>query len=110
MNKLIIAYIIGFTFLNLNAQNSEETTSSNITTFKNYLVFKTNISTQNESFSVFDGEEKYSIEALNAFKLQLAANYRFLGLSLSFSPLDKSSEFKSKFIPHHNEHSNKCKK
>ena len=63
MNKLIIAYIIGFTFLNLNAQNSEETTSSNITTFKNYLVFKTNISTQNESFSVFDGEEKYSIEA-----------------------------------------------
>lgn len=98
MNKLIIAYIIGFTFLNLNAQNSEETTSSNITTFKNYLVFKTNISTQNESFSVFDGEEKYSIEALNAFKLQLAANYRFLGLSLSFSPLDKSSEFKSKFI------------
>jgi hypothetical protein len=80
------------------AQSSEETTSSNITTFKNYLVFKTNISTQNESFSVFDGDENYSIEALNAFKLQFAANYRFLGLSFAFSPVGKDSQFKSKFV------------
>ena len=98
MNKLIVCFLIGFASLNLCAQSSEETRSDNITTFKNYLVFKTNISTQNESFSILDGDENFSIEALNAFKLQLAANYRFLGLSFSFSPVGKNSEFESKFI------------
>ena len=66
--------------------------------FEDQLLLKATINTQSETFSIVDEQERLTIEALNSFKLQLSANYKFVGLSLAFSPSSKDSEFKSDFL------------
>jgi hypothetical protein len=77
---------------------AQSTGDSGIVSFKDKLLLRANINTQSESFSIIDNEERYTIEALNSFRLQLSANYKFVGLSIGFSPKSKNSDFKSKFF------------
>jgi len=69
-----------------------------IISFKEKLLFKARISTQSETLSIIQDNKRYSIEASNLFKLQLAANYKFIGFSIGFSPQNKNSDFVSNFL------------
>jgi len=82
----------------LSAINFSFSQNNNILSFQDQLLLKANIDTQSETFSIVDNDERFTIEALNSFKLQLSANYKFLGLSVAFSPVSRNSEFRSKFI------------
>ena len=77
---------------------AQSTGSSDIISFADKLLLRANINTQSESFSIVDNEERFTIEALNSFRLQLSANYKFVGFSIGFSPKSKNSDFKSKFF------------
>ncbi|PKG50472.1 DUF4421 family protein [Olleya sp. 1-3] len=69
-----------------------------VISFKENLLVKSNISTQSESFSVQDNGQSVIVNANNTYRLQVAANYKFLGLKVGFSPSSRNSNFKSKFI------------
>ena len=77
---------------------AQSTGDSGIISFADKLLLRANINTQSETFSIIDNQERYTIEALNSFRLQLAANYKFIGFSIGFSPKSKNSDFKSKFF------------
>lgn len=77
---------------------AQSTGDSGIVSFKDKLLLRANINTQSESFSIVDNEDRFTIEALNSFRLQLSANYKFVGLSIGFSPKSRNSDFKSKFF------------
>ena len=94
-SSLLISVLLLLFCLNIQAQS---TGGSDIVSFKDKLLLKGNINTQSESFSIVDSNERFTIEALNSFRLQVAANYKFLGLSFAFSPVSRSAEFKSKFF------------
>jgi len=94
MNKTTTLILLLFCSL-LQAQSTGD---SGIISFKDKLLLRANINTQSESFSIIDNEERFTIEALNSFRLQLSANYKFVGLSIGFSPKSKNSDFKSKFF------------
>jgi hypothetical protein len=94
MNKTTTLILLLFCSL-LQAQS---TGGSDIVSFADKLLLRANINTQSESFSIIDNEENYTIEALNSFRLQLSANYKFVGFSIGFSPKSKNSDYKSKFF------------
>ena len=91
--QILILTLLLVTVFNLTAQKS-----SGIISFEDQLLLKANIDTQSETFSIVDNNERFTIEALNSFKLQLSANYKFLGFSVAFSPVSRNSEFRSKFL------------
>ncbi len=91
-------YFLVLSFLTAAFCHAQSTGSSNMVSFKDNLLLKANINTQSESFSIIDGKDRYTIEALNSFRIQVGANYKFLGLSLAFSPVSSNAKFKSKFF------------
>ncbi|WP_375239215.1 DUF4421 family protein [Aurantibacter sp.] len=94
MKKLTtLILLIFYSFL-----QAQSTSGSDIISFADKLLLRANINTQSESFSIVDNEERFTIEALNSFRLQLSANYKFIGFSIGFSPKNKNSDFKSKFF------------
>ncbi|WGD34133.1 DUF4421 family protein [Olleya sp. YS] len=71
---------------------------NSIISFREKLLVKSNINTQNESFSIQDNDQSVLVNANNTYRLEVAANYKFLGLKVGFSPSSKDSDFKSKFL------------
>jgi hypothetical protein len=60
---------------------------NSIVSFKDNMLVKFNVNTQNESFSIQDSnEDNFTVTADNVYRLQVSANYKFLGLSIGFSP------------------------
>lgn len=98
--KNIISFVIICLSVSVSvySQEAQDTTHYSIISTKEKLLLRTQISTQNEIFSIINEDERYSIEASNLLKLQLAANYKFIGLSVSFSPNNKNSDFVSSFL------------
>ncbi|QCE39968.1 DUF4421 family protein [Psychroserpens sp. NJDZ02] len=74
-----------------NSQNS-------VLSFREKLLLKSNINTQSESFSIQDNDQSVLVNANNTYRLEVAANYKFLGLKIGFSPSSRNSNFKSKFL------------
>ncbi|PIB32272.1 hypothetical protein BFP78_10520 [Gaetbulibacter sp. 5U11] len=66
--------------------------------FRENLLVKSNINTQNESFSIQNNNQSILVNANNTYRLEVGANYKFLGLKIGFSPSSRSSDFKSKFL------------
>ncbi|AXO81709.1 DUF4421 domain-containing protein [Olleya aquimaris] len=71
---------------------------NSVISFKEKLLLKSNINTQTESFSVQDNGQSILVNANNTYRLEVGANYKFLGLKIGFSPSNKSSGLKSKFL------------
>lgn len=91
--KLIVSsfFILCFSFVNAQDFGS-------IVSFKDNMLVKFNVNTQNESFSIQDSnEDNFTLTADNVYRVQMSANYKFLGLSVGFSPSGNRSDFKSKF-------------
>ena len=62
------------------------------------MLVKFNVNTQNESFSIQDtNADNFTVTADNVYRLQVSANYKFVGLSVGFSPSGNRSDFNSKF-------------
>jgi len=93
--KTTITFILLFMCLSISAQKQ---TNDSIVTFKNKLLFRAKITNQNKTFTIVEGQDKFNVEALNSFKLQLATNYKFVGFGVSFSPINKNSKFSSDFF------------
>ncbi|WP_292946627.1 DUF4421 family protein [Olleya sp. UBA1516] len=69
-----------------------------VLSFRENLLLKSNINTQNESFSIQNNNQSILVNANNTYRLEVGANYKFLGLKIGFSPSSRSSDFKSKFL------------
>ncbi len=69
-----------------------------VISFRENLLLKSNINTQNESFSIQNNNQSVLVNANNTYRLEVAANYKFLGLKIGFSPSSRTSDFKSKFL------------
>ncbi len=90
-------FSIIFSLLIFNILQSQEFDS--VVSFSDDLLVKVNVNTQNESFSIQDdSEENFTIGANNVYRLEVSANYKFLGLSIGFSPGNGNSNFKSSFL------------
>ncbi|WP_299887408.1 DUF4421 family protein [uncultured Lacinutrix sp.] len=76
---------------------SQEKNSRSIVQFSDKLLIRANLIKQSESFLINDDDESTIIEANNTYKIKLSGNYKFLGLSIGFSPNSGNSNFKSKF-------------
>lgn len=84
--------IFGLLFVNLvYSQNS-------VLSFREHLLLKSNINTQSESFSIQNNNQSILVNANNTYRIEVAANYKFLGLKIGFSPSSQDSDFKSKFL------------
>ena len=94
MRNIIIALVF-FMSLNFYAQ---DTTNLDIVSFREKLSLRAKIKKQDESFTIVNNNNTFNVEALNTFKLQLAANYKFIGFSISFAPKSKTSELVSRFF------------
>ena len=95
MKKLLIVILF---LLNSSLIFSQSATDYGIISFKEKLILRAAINTQNESFTIIENSEKFNVEASNLFKLQLAANYKFIGLAIGFSPKNRNSDFNSTFL------------
>ena len=71
---------------------------NSVLSFRENLLVKSNINTQNESFSIQNNNQSILVNANNTYRLEVGANYKFLGLKIGFSPSSRSSDFKSKFL------------
>ncbi|WP_397362414.1 DUF4421 family protein [Olleya sp. R77988] len=71
---------------------------NSVISFREKLLLKSNINTQTESFSIQNNNQSILVNANNTYRLEVAANYKFLGLKIGFSPSSKDSDFKSKFL------------
>jgi len=71
---------------------------NSVLSFRENLLVKSNINTQNESFSLQNNNQSILVNANNTYRLEVGANYKFLGLKIGFSPSSRSSDFKSKFL------------
>ncbi|OIQ22892.1 DUF4421 family protein [Lacinutrix sp. MedPE-SW] len=72
--------------------------SQDIISFKDKLLFKVELNKQTESFLINEeNNNAFIAEANNVYKLKIAANYKFLGLSIGFSPSNSYGNNKSKF-------------
>ncbi|AUC75945.1 DUF4421 family protein [Olleya sp. Bg11-27] len=90
MKYTLLLFSIFFITL-ANSQNS-------VLSFREKLLLKSNINTQSESFSIQNDEQSVLVNANNTYRLEVAANYKFLGLKVGFSPSSQNSNFKSKFV------------
>lgn len=88
-NCLVVFILLSCTVL--VGQNS-------VLSFRENLLVKSNINTQNESFSIQNNNQSILVNANNTYRLEVGANYKFLGLKIGFSPSSRSSDFKSKFL------------
>ncbi|WP_028281781.1 DUF4421 family protein [Olleya marilimosa] len=71
---------------------------NSVLSFRENLLVKSNINTQNESFSIQNNNQSILVNANNTYRLEVGANYKFLGLKIGFSPSSRSTDFKSKFL------------
>lgn len=71
---------------------------NSLLSFRENLLVKSNINTQNESFSIQNNNQSILVNANNTYRLEVGANYKFLGLKIGFSPSSRSTDFKSKFL------------
>jgi len=93
MRVLFLQFFICFTVIGYSQDNS-----SFITSFKHKIMLKANINTQTESYSIQKSDtENFSLAANTIFKFTASANYEFIGLSIGFSPKDRSLPYKSSF-------------
>ena len=91
--KLIIASFFILCISIVKAQDS-----NSIVSFRDNMLVKFNVNTQNESFSIQDtNEDNFTVTADNVYRVQVSANYKFVGLSVGFSPSSRRSDFKSTF-------------
>ena len=88
-NCLVVFILLSCTVV--GGQNS-------VLSFRENLLVKSNINTQNESFSIQNNNQSILVNANNTYRLEVGANYKFLGLKIGFSPSSRSSDFKSKFL------------
>ena len=90
MRNCLVVFIL-FSCTVVVGQNS-------VLSFRENLLVKSNINTQNESFSIQNNNQSILVNANNTYRLEVGANYKFLGLKIGFSPSSRSSDFKSKFL------------
>lgn len=90
MKYFLLVFTIFF-MSNSYSQNS-------ILSFREKLLVKSNINTQNESFSIQNNDQSVLVNANNTYRLEVAANYKFLGFKVGFSPSSRDSDFKSTFL------------
>ncbi|WAC03170.1 DUF4421 family protein [Lacinutrix neustonica] len=88
--KQALLVVITFIFTSSYAQD--------IVDFSNKMLVKVDFNKQSESFLITDdGERSFIVEANNVYKLKCSANYKFLGLSINFSPSSTHGNNQSKF-------------